>query len=375
MKILIMQPNLITGGVEKSLVNFLNKIDYSKHEVDLYLSNVTGELLNDISKNVNVIGEKKPNEPMNVPIKSSRIKGMIKAMANKFPKMVNINYSRKLSNVSFPRHYDIAFVYHGLYTDLLYLLTHKVSADKKYAICHGDTSHAKFNAKYVIDCYKKLDKVFFVSKSCEKSFNKSFGKKGVKTGYLYNIQNAKEILEKSKEFDVEYGNELNIISVSRLSEEKAHLRSLAIFKKLKNEGYAFVWHILGSGEKEAEIKEYIKNNGLENNIKLYGNQVNPYPYIKSSDLLYLGSYHEAAPMVFSESMLLGVPVLTTRTCSADELVGDMGFVCENSQEGIYESLKEIIKNLKILKDKKNNLRNYKINNNVVFEMKEILINE
>ena len=49
-------------------------------------------------------------------------------------------------------------------------------------------------------------------------------------------------------------------------------------------------------------------------------------------------------MVFGESAALGIPVLTTRTCSAEELIGArrLGWVTENSEEGLAEGIAKIL---------------------------------
>ena len=49
-------------------------------------------------------------------------------------------------------------------------------------------------------------------------------------------------------------------------------------------------------------------------------------------------------MVFGECRVLGIPVLSTRTTSADELLAErgLGLVCENSTDAIYEGVKAII---------------------------------
>jgi len=57
-------------------------------------------------------------------------------------------------------------------------------------------------------------------------------------------------------------------------------------------------------------------------------------------------------------MLLGVPVLTTKTCSAEELVGEKGFVCENTEEGIYNALKHILTNKQELNNRKGIIKDY-----------------
>ena len=44
---------------------------------------------------------------------------------------------------------------------------------------------------------------------------------------------------------------------------------------------------------------------------------NPYGYMRAADVLLIPSFSEAAPMVIHESALLGTPILTTETSSAD----------------------------------------------------------
>ena len=66
----------------------------------------------------------------------------------------------------------------------------------------------------------------------------------------------------------------------------------------------------------------------------------------------LPSHHEAAPMVYAEAMLLGVPVLTTDTCSAEELVSEQGFVCGQSQQEIYDAIKTLLNDKQKVYDKK-----------------------
>jgi glycosyltransferase involved in cell wall biosynthesis len=77
---------------------------------------------------------------------------------------------------------------------------------------------------------------------------------------------------------------------------------------------------------------------------LEGEQVNPYRYIKNADYFLLPSFHEAAPIVFDEAAILGVPVLATKTLSAVEMIENRraGFVCENSTEAIYDMLRSVL---------------------------------
>jgi len=97
---------------------------------------------------------------------------------------------------------------------------------------------------------------------------------------------------------------------------------------------------------------------LQENITLVGSKVNPFPHIKAADLLMLCTYFEAAPMVFGEAMTLGVPVLTTNTVSAADLISDKGFVCGNNEKGIYVCIAEILSNAEQVAGKKDSIANY-----------------
>ena len=57
-------------------------------------------------------------------------------------------------------------------------------------------------------------------------------------------------------------------------------------------------------------------------------------------------------MVYAEAMTLGVPVLSTDTCSAREILDDWGFICENSEKGLYSSLKDLLENPSKIDEKK-----------------------
>lgn len=110
----------------------------------------------------------------------------------------------------------------------------------------------------------------------------------------------------------------------------------------------------------------IKDNNLEANIKLYGYKENPYPYIAKSDMLILSSYYEGLGLVLVEANILKVPCLATRFANVDKTLsnGKYGMIVENTEEGIYNGLKEILTNEENLIQKyKNNLKEYKYNKN------------
>ena len=375
MKILILYESMVSGGVEKSIINFLETIDYSKHEVDLYLNRHVGEFYGFIPKQVNLLNApqnpSKTDEQDSVGQQPKKANFIVRFLSNSriLQKLGarDFYYKRKYRAVDFEKEYDIAIM-HNVYFNLFYILRNKIKAKYKCAVCHGDYGFInKRIQKDAITQYRKLDTLFFVSQSCEKRFHSLHKRSKVATDFVYNMQDTEEIVKKSKEHDIDLGAGFNIVSVSRLSEEKAHVRTLGVLKRLKEEGFKFCWNVVGDGPTREKIESKIKEYALEDCVKLYGNKKNPYPYMKSADLFYLGSYHEAAPMVYAEAMSLKVPVLTTETCSARELVGDYGFVCENSEEGIYSIFKMIMQDKELLKQKSEMLKNYKYDNSLFFD--------
>ena len=53
--ILIVSDSLVTGGLEKTLIDLCNIIDYTKYNVDLYLFSDGRDLVPQLNKNVNLL--------------------------------------------------------------------------------------------------------------------------------------------------------------------------------------------------------------------------------------------------------------------------------------------------------------------------------
>lgn len=390
LKVLLSLCDFEIGGIQISSINFMNCIlnNFKNVDLDVFILAKNGPLLNKAPKSIKIIEACKELKPFGVSqgkakkyglkfwFKRTLIAVKCKVFGNKsvFSKCL-----KKQDNVG---DYDLAIAFapssgtHSMSCGRSEIVLQKVRAKKKVVFFHNDILLSGLNEEYCISQLKQFDKIYCVSKSCADNMKTILPEMSAKIDYMYNFQNDKNIVESSKMFRVDYPKSFNIVSVSRISEEKAHIRSLRIFKRLHEEGYVFNWNIVGDGKNKKDIEEYIKKNNMQSYVFLYGNQNNPYPFMKSADLFYLGSYHEAAPMVFAESMLLGVPVLSTNTSSAKELIGDYGFVCDNEEIGIYNAIKEILENKELVNTKKLNLKEYKSTNEVAYsKLKNLLDGE
>lgn len=83
-----------------------------------------------------------------------------------------------------------------------------------------------------------------------------------------------------------------------------------------------------------ELKEYINNNNLNNNVFLLGFQTNPYVYIKNSKIMLLTSIYEGTPMCALEALCLGKPIVSTPTDGMKDLIkqGFNGFLSDKDDE-------------------------------------------
>ncbi len=365
-KILFVNRNLIFGGIEQSLFNLVSSIK-DEYEIEIKVLKKVGENKKIFEDNFKV---------------SQIDKKLVKYGFYYKPKKFNILYNgfyfvkrayrriisrllskmtRIMKKVKFSDEYDIAVCFTQDPICREYVLQ-KTKAKKKIMFLHNDISLANKN-ELAIERLKLFDKVVCVSNSCKEALIEISENSLNNVDYLYNY--CKEI--KCTDEILLQDNRFQMISASRLAPEKGLKRFLNVLSKLKVEGYNFIWYIVGSGVCEKKLKNIIKKEKLENFVKLLGYKNNHRDYIKDCDLFVLPSYQESFGMVLVEAMQVGVPCLTTKTIAAEEVIGEYGFICENTEKGIYTKLKELLDNNMLVEDKKIKLKNYHFDNEKIKE--------
>ena len=371
MKIVIALKDLEVGGIQRSCINFVNFLVNADIEVDLLLMNDDSPLLKELDNRVKIIRTNKSMFPFAVLQKNAKRYGfwfyinrtliacIAKTLGNKYFLKRALKKQPKLDGM-----YDVAISFQpskgvkSMMVGCSELILEKVDAKSKFAFMHSDFERSGLNEPYAVSIFEKFDKILCVSESCANQMKKSLTGIADKIDYLYNVINIEDVKKKADEHIEFNRGEFNLVTVARLGEEKGHLRLLEQLKKLIDEGFNFKYTIVGDGKEKETLENYIKSNSMEEYVELVGNKINPYPYMKKSDLFVLPSYHESYGMVLVESMILKVPVLSTETISAKEVVGDMGFVCENSSEGLYSELKSILSDKSKIEKARKNLSDY-----------------
>lgn len=357
MKILIVLDNIHIGGISKSLLNFLPHIcKYGECDLLLFRNDNIDTTL--IPPNVNIIiGDRKLTilgmSQSEIKLKS-KILFFYRSLLVIMARIFGGHFSRKIlfGHIDDIGEYDLAISYSqdvrwdSISTGCNHFVIEKTKALYKAAFIHCDYEHfGGYDKRQIID-YQQFDSIICVSKSCADSFAKMFPTLSNKCIVCENFTNTGEIYNKLEAGSREYKqNVVTFSTVCRLGKEKGIERAVYVFGRLFNDGYKnFQWIIVGDGPERENIEQAIKKCGLSNYIELVGKKSNPYYYVNNSNIFLLASFHEAAPMVFGEAYAMGVPILTTDTASAYELVENRGWgkVCENSDEGLYSKLKEVL---------------------------------
>lgn len=353
-KIAFVTNNLKTGGVQISLLNLIREI-HNKYEVTLISFCDAGVSDAMLPNDVKLIVLKSPFQYFGIgqgelKHQASRYvtRAFWAALTGLFGRSFTIKimspFQRKLGD------YDCAISYlhegpqKNFYGGCNEFVLMKIKAKKKIAWLHCDFALCGANSKASERIYRRFDEIIACSEGARQSFLRCMPPFEDKCIAIRNC-NDYECIRLLAGNGIPYDqSEFNIVTVARLSAEKGIERALAAVKQCADAGYKVHYHIVGSGDCENSLKHLTEEYGLTDKVTFYGNQKNPYPYIKNADLFLLPSYHEAAPMVFDEAACLGVPILSTATTSTDEMITKehSGVVCDNSQNGLIISLQNLL---------------------------------
>ena len=353
-KIIIINNNLKIGGIQKALINLLNEVSRS-YDITLLLFRKVGQYLSDIPQNVKVVEVNSDFQYLAISQSECvRIKNKIKrAFYVIYTRLFGFSKTIKLLNKTqkkFQDYFDVAISFQhssgkkSFYGGTAEFVLNFINADKKICFIHCDYQNSGTSYPYNDKLYKQFDRIACVSESVKNKFLKVIPEIENKTVVVRNSNNVTQIKAYAEENTYIYDkNYINILTISRLSEEKGIERAIMALKNSNRKDIRY--YIVGEGPSKKNILKIIHESQLDSQVYLLGADANPYKYLKNADYLFLASYHEAAPMVFDEAKILGVPILTTETTSAYELVvkENAGIMCVNSQVGIERMLHSLVK--------------------------------
>ena len=227
----------------------------------------------------------------------------------------------------------------------------RLEEEVKIAWVHNDISKvfgngfiSKIKRYFDKRIYQKFNRIVFVSKENQDDFNKVYGNKFDEI-IIRNYLDYNKVIEKSEEkIELPYDkNDINLLTVCRLEEQKAIDRFVKIHAQLEKEGIHCKVYVVGDGSQRYNIQRLIDKLDETESFYLLGAKENPYPYIKNCDYFCLLSYYEGYGMVLDEAKILNKPIIITDTAARECVENyDKSIVLKNTEEGIFDGLKQIL---------------------------------
>lgn len=354
-KILIVNNNMHIGGVQKALVSLLWCIR-DRFDVSLLLFCPEGECMKALPPEVEILTPKSAFRYMGMTKHDAH--GIRDKLGRSFfasvSRLLGRKYAVKLMSVGQKKlsGYDVAISYlhdggekafYGGCND--FVLEH-VSAKKKITFLHCDYLLCGANTPENAKKYPRFEQVAACSQGCADAFLQANPHLRDKVRVVHNCHRFDQIRQAADAAAVTLKpDRINIVTVARLGKEKSVERALKAIAALGGLKERLHYWIVGDGVQKPVLCKIMEEEGLSRCVTLCGERSNPYGYMKAADLLLIPSISEAAPLVIGEAACLGTPVLSTETSSAKEMIerAGLGWVCENSVDGIRLALQLLLK--------------------------------
>lgn len=349
------------GGAETALVGLLNALDPARVDVDLFLYDHRGEMMQFIPEWVNLLPQIPKYSVLERPIVELVKRGFwgiaaARMSAKLIGKLTNVPsfsmdvftslFTNKLLPTICPqKKYDLAISFLTPHT----YVKNKVVAKKKIAWIHTDYTIYPIAKNVERPIWCSYNYIASISNDVTRTFLQVFPSLAPKIVEIENIlspafvRKRAELEDTDKEF--RQTDKISLLSIGRYSEQKNYDNVPDICKHLINETKLNIkWYIIGYGGDEALIRQKIKEAGMEEHVILLGKRSNPYPYIKACDIYVQPSRYEGKSVTVREAQMLCKPVVVTNYPTAPSQIrsGIDGVIVPMDNEGCAHGLAEVI---------------------------------
>lgn len=237
--------------------------------------------------------------------------------------------------IKYAREHDIPLVgtFHSKYYDDFLQLT-------------GSRHIAGLGTDIIVKFYEQCDEVWAVSESSAKTLQE-YGYKG-KVEVMPNGMMIKELDPSWRDLAKDHfgiDDDPCLLFVGQMNWKKNILKILEAASYLKRDGMKFNLIMAGKGPHEEEIKQKIRELGIEEDTYIVGHVLREdllMGLYMLADLFVFPSIYDNGPMVVREAANAGTPSIVVRGSSAAEGIDDMvnGFYCEDESESICEVIEK-----------------------------------
>lgn len=301
-RIAFFQYDLSVGGIQRSLVNLLRNIDYSRYEVDLYLFSKNDFW--DISF------------PPELHVKY--LQPLPKAWS-----LLPFEWSKRAMKLDFAscQPYDLAIDFNS-YQQPCAIGAVTVPAKKRAMWIHNDVElKLKDEWKYRVlwnafrGKFKYFDTFVGVSPTLIDPFRRMSRVTRGEFLAIPNFIDTAEIYRRMEEEPVDFRVNpecMNFVAVGHLNHQKAYDIMVDVFAKACKVRPDLHLYILGDGPQREALEKQIASLGMGDAITLLGYQTNPFCYMKKMDAFLSTSRYEGQPLNIMEAIAVGLPLYCTK---------------------------------------------------------------
>lgn len=368
-KILFVVNTMGRAGAETALIELLNVLNVPDHKLYLYVIMGQGEMIEQLPSHVTLLNSSFSSQSV---LTRKGKRAMVRTIWKAFFR--NGGYFRKLGSVfrnaiemkkkgkfqfdkllwrvlseggqRFQESFDLAVAY--LEGASAYYVADHVKARRKAAFIHIDYPGAGYTRKMDQGCWDRFDRIFGVSGEVREHFLSVYPEYEGKTGVFHNIVNQETIRLRAREsggFSDGYKG-TRLLTVGRLTWQKAYDIAIGAMKLLKEAGYPVRWYVLGEGDQRKKLEKQIGALGLSEDFVLLGAVKNPFPYYTQADLYIHATRFEGKSIAIQEAQTLGCPVIASDCNGNREQIvdGQDGILCELTPEAIAASVVRLLNN-------------------------------
>lgn len=147
----------------------------------------------------------------------------------------------------------------------------------------------------------------------------------------------------------ELHNKFTFINVARQDENKNQVSIVRAFKKINTQYPNTKLILAGDGPSHKELVDLVSRLDLDKKVDLPGMINNSKEYYAIADVYIQASHREALPLSVLEAMSAGLPILATNVGGLKDVVIDNGYLFEDNEEALLNSMQRIITNTDKLK--------------------------
>lgn len=369
-KILFVINTMGQAGAETAFLDFLKKMDGSEYELSLYILMGQGEMIGKLPSNIRILNRSLSS--LSVLTSQGRRKmaltvfhafwrhgnccGKLYSIVQSFADMAKAKriqssklFWRVLSDGAqrFETEFDLAVAW--LEGGAAYYVADHVNARRKAAFIHTDYKNAGYTRNMDKGCWEQFDRIFTVSEQMKGHFQAFYPECEEKVFVFNNHIDQDTLLLRAKEpggFSDDFDG-IRILTVGRLTYQKAYDVAIESMSILKKTGQKIRWYVLGEGEERKYLEKKIDALGLKEDFLLLGAVENPYPYYEQTDIYVHATRLEGKSIAIQEAQALGCAVIASDCCGNRELItdGEDGILCRLIPQNIAESI------IKVLGDK------------------------